>query len=600
MHRATRTGREAVVLASLFLSALAPGAASQSALPREVPDQPPSALIAADPSLPRSAGLAFTFGAYTSTQVNVDGSGMNIVGDAANEPSIAVSPFDQDVAVIGWRQFNSISSSFREAGWAYTSDGGQSWTFPGTLEPGVFRSDPVLDVDSSGDFYYQSLSQGSGGNIQNEVFKSTNGGVSWGTPVSAFGGDKNWLAIDRTGGPGDGHVYGTWQPFFDCCAGLTLTRSTDAGASFQQPVGLDKKPLFGTMTVGADGTLFVSGVQGTVGQDFDTYVLTRSADAQNPLASPTSTGVIVDMGGGMTLGAGPNPSGLLGQVDVAVDDSGGPFHGTVYMLGSIDPNGGFGVGPTEVRIAASFDGGATFGPSVRVNDDPPGNNNWHWLAACDTAPDGRLDVVWYDTRNSGQENISQLFYSYSYDGGATFAPNVAVTPSFDSFLGWPQQSKMGDYTGIVGGTDGSDVAYCATFNGEQDVYHVRVFPLGSFTDLGLGLAGAGGTPSLTGTGSLLPNSTLELTLTGAAGNTAAGVFVGLTRVDAAFKGGVLVPAPDVVLTGFTTNGTGGLDIHTTWPANLPSGFDLFTQIWTVDPGGPSGFAASNGLQLTTP
>ena len=62
-------------------------------------------------------------------QVNVDANGLNIVGDAANEPSIAVDPTNPNSIVIGWRQFNTISSSFRQAGNGYTTNGGQTWTF---------------------------------------------------------------------------------------------------------------------------------------------------------------------------------------------------------------------------------------------------------------------------------------------------------------------------------------------------------------------------------------------------------------------------------------------------------------------------------------
>ena len=48
------------------------------------------------------------FGLFTSFQVNVDANGNNILGDAANEPSIAVDPTNpQQDASIGWRQFNS-------------------------------------------------------------------------------------------------------------------------------------------------------------------------------------------------------------------------------------------------------------------------------------------------------------------------------------------------------------------------------------------------------------------------------------------------------------------------------------------------------------
>ena len=66
---------------------------------------------------------------YISVQVNVDAQGENIPGDAANEPSIAIDPTDPDRIVIGWRQFDNISSNFRQAGWGYSHDRGQTWTF---------------------------------------------------------------------------------------------------------------------------------------------------------------------------------------------------------------------------------------------------------------------------------------------------------------------------------------------------------------------------------------------------------------------------------------------------------------------------------------
>ncbi len=64
-----------------------------------------------------SPGMVSVHDQFTSHQVNVNGSGMNITGDAANEPSIAVDPTDHNRMVIGWRQFNSVTSNFRQAGW---------------------------------------------------------------------------------------------------------------------------------------------------------------------------------------------------------------------------------------------------------------------------------------------------------------------------------------------------------------------------------------------------------------------------------------------------------------------------------------------------
>jgi len=84
--------------------------------------------------------------------------------------------------------------------------------------------------------------------------------------------------------------------------------------------------------------------------------------------------------------------------------------------------------------------------------------------------------VWNDQRNSGQINLSELFYASSTDGGLTWSANVPVSPMFDSHVGWPQQAKLGDYYHMVSDNLGVNVAYAATFNGEQDIYFLRIGP----------------------------------------------------------------------------------------------------------------------------
>ena len=137
--------RLSILLVLLATIATAPG---QTATPKLDPNEPlekynmPPAYIYRLGTSPR---MISPFGTFTSYQVNVDAQGNNIVGDAANEPSIAVDPTDGNKMTIGWRQFNSVQSNFRQGGWGFTTDGGIHWTFPGVLENNVFRSDPVLD-----------------------------------------------------------------------------------------------------------------------------------------------------------------------------------------------------------------------------------------------------------------------------------------------------------------------------------------------------------------------------------------------------------------------------------------------------------------------
>ncbi|MCH7632706.1 MAG: hypothetical protein IIB59_05790 [Planctomycetes bacterium] len=159
---------------------------------------------------------------FVSIQVNVDKRGCNIVGDAANEPSIAIDPTNPRKIAIGWRQFDTVESNFRQAGWGYSHDAGHTWSFPGTLDPGVFGSDPVLMSDADGGFYYLTISLD-----ETRLFRSFDGGLSWPkqTQVGSLVIDKAWMAIDTTNGIGRGTVYVT-------NGGSRLYRSTDGSASF--------------------------------------------------------------------------------------------------------------------------------------------------------------------------------------------------------------------------------------------------------------------------------------------------------------------------------------------------------------------------------
>src|SRR5437667_10722433 len=105
----------------------------------------------------RSPRMISQFGLFTSFQVNVDANGQNILGDAANECPISVDPTDGNKMTIAWRQFNDVTSNFRQSGWGYTTDGGVHWTFPGVLEPGVFRSAPGTGSNETGSLLYISF-----------------------------------------------------------------------------------------------------------------------------------------------------------------------------------------------------------------------------------------------------------------------------------------------------------------------------------------------------------------------------------------------------------------------------------------------------------
>ncbi|GJM26081.1 MAG: hypothetical protein DHS20C16_24960 [Phycisphaerae bacterium] len=432
----------------------------------EEPDDPyvpnPSAVQ------PESNGLRQTFsrGPYVSVQVNTSLSGANLNGDAANEPSIAINPLNANEIVIGWRQFDSVASNFRQAGWAYSHDHGATWTFPGRIEAGLFRSDPVLNVSPEGVFYYYSLRTDAG--FVCDMFRSIDGGVTWGPRIPAFGGDKAWMTVDHTNGLGRGNIYISWSPVAACCGSNVFTRSTDGGFSYLTPIAIPFTPIHGQLAVGPDGALYIAGRASASGAP-----VIKSSNAQDPLATPVFETVRTVFLGGSTSSGGVNPAGLLGQMSIAVDHSGGPTHGNVYILGSVNPRG---PDPLDVMFARSTDGGLNWDPPIRVNDDSLSTNAVQWFGTMSVAPNGRIDVIFNDTRAVSDASRSELYYATSMDGGVSFTPNIPVSPSFDQSLGYPNQSKLGDYYDMVSDNIGVGIAYAATFNGEQDVYYLRINP----------------------------------------------------------------------------------------------------------------------------
>ena len=418
--------------------------------------------VCPDPRL--KAGVAPAIvqsGPYVSVQVNVNAVGQNIFGDAANEPSLAISPVNPDLMVIGWRQFDNVASNFRQAGRGYSTDGGAHWTFPGVFTPGIFRSDPVLENLADGTFLYNSLQQ----NFFADMFISTDA-INWSSPIAATGGDKLWMSVDRTNGPGRNNIYCAWSTAAGCCGSNIFTRSTDGGQTYMTPIGLPSSPIWGTLTVGPDGAVYVCGITGS------TYRVVKSADAQFAAQTPTfAPAVTVNMGGVPNNNRGPNPGGLLGQTWIAADRSGGPFNGNIYMVTPCDPPG---IDPLDITFSRSVDGGATWSSPVRINTDPANANAWQWFATMSVAPNGRIDVIWNDTRRSLQVNLSETFYGYSMDAGVTWSRNIRISPPWDSYIGWPNQNKIGDYYHAISDNAGCNLAYAATFNGEQDVWFVRV------------------------------------------------------------------------------------------------------------------------------
>jgi len=118
-------------------------------------------------------------------------------------------------------------------------------------------------------------------------------------------------------------------------------------------------------------------------------------------------------------------------------------------------------------------------------------------------------------------------------------------------------------------------------------------------DLGNGLAGTYGEPSLMGSGDLAPGEQVSLTVEGALGNADAIFVVGFSAIYAPARGGVLVPALDAIIAGLRTDAAGEYVLSFTVPPTVPSGLTLYCQSWVVDGAGPRGYSASNAVSGMT-
>jgi hypothetical protein len=446
-------------------------ASGQSVAPKLIPSEPLEKYGDSPAFIYRNGVSPATIsphGGFTSYQVNVDANGQNITGDAANEPSICVDPTNPNKMSIGWRQFDTVSNNFRQAGWGYTTNGGTSWTFPGVLENNIFRSDPVLNSDETGRLFYLSLLS----TFFDNMWRSLNGGQSWTNLGPATGGDKQWFGIDNTNSTGHGFQYQTWSTAGNNYGGRQFSRSTDGGFTWMDPINIPHTPIWGTEDVDTNGNLFIGGVNPNNASQFWCI---RSTNAKNASVTPSfDQSTVVNLGGNIDASDFINPAGLVGQVFLTVDRSGTSTNNNVYMLASVQPTGF--IDGSDVMFVRSTNGGQTFSAPRRINDDPINHTKWHWFGTLSVAPNGRIDAVWLDTRNAANNSDSQLFYSFSTDAGNTWSANVAVSDPFNPFLGYPNQNKMGDYITIVSDNAGGNVAYTATFNLEEDIYYVRVAP----------------------------------------------------------------------------------------------------------------------------
>lgn len=123
--------------------------------------------------------------------------------------------------------------------------------------------------------------------------------------------------------------------------------------------------------------------------------------------------------------------------------------------------------------------------------------------------------------------------------------------------------------------------------------------VGQQVDVGQALPGTGGiAPELQATGAWSPGGVATLTFRASvAASTGVWIVAGSKAVMLPFKGGILVPAPDVPLV-LQTGADGTLSLDLTLPGFLVPGQAFYLQALQPDAGAPHGLALSNAVYAT--
>lgn len=126
-------------------------------------------------------------------------------------------------------------------------------------------------------------------------------------------------------------------------------------------------------------------------------------------------------------------------------------------------------GPQEVLFISSTDGGRTWTDPLRLPDDDRAKGIEHYNPGVSVAPNGRVDVAWFDFRNdpffaartataAPRIRYAEVYMASSTDGGKSWGPNLKVTDrAIDTSIG-VTFSNFG-LRGTVGLASTNDAAY---------------------------------------------------------------------------------------------------------------------------------------------
>jgi probable HAF family extracellular repeat protein len=422
-----------------------------------------------------------------------------------------------------------------------TGDAAFRWTAAGGLQP-------LGDLTGGGTLSYANA-------------VSADGSVIVGHSLSASGDEAfRWTAAGMVGLgdlPGNG--------FFSIANGVNADGSAVVGHS--------ESMLSGTLSAEGFRWTAATGIQplgDLPGSNFFSVATAVSADGlricgygTSPASGPASSEATRWVWPGAPAGLGDLPGGGFGGNAFGISADGNVIVGLSAATGGVfafrwsnPATGGAGI-----QSIGDIPGGAAYSRANGISAD--GNV----IVGQSLGPAGMEAFVW--TAATGCVSLKDLLTSLGLDlTGWTLDVATAISADGRTIVGYGP-NPSGDYEGWVA--------------------HLG----DAWTDLGQGLAGVAGVPVLAAHGALIEGHPLTLSLSGAKPSGSATLIAGLSAIDAPFKGGTMVPNPDVLLAGLPLDSNGTFDLAAAWPAGVPSGFSLWLQAWIADGAAVKGFAASN-------
>lgn len=101
--------------------------------------------------------------------------------------------------------------------------------------------------------------------------------------------------------------------------------------------------------------------------------------------------------------------------------------------------------PSDVYLWSLSRGQRSWSAPARVNDTRPHDGTSQYLPQLAVAPNGRLDVEYYDRRGDPRNRFADVSLQSSFDGGRSFTAHVSLSGrSFDSGIGFGSERGLPD------------------------------------------------------------------------------------------------------------------------------------------------------------